>query len=215
MASMKTGRNTYAIDIVERRDVENYASGHLKNSEMVNLVEEALLEDGAARDVVREKLREGATGHRASHTQGLLFEALQDLHTTAHSCSTLAETYSGLARHADTPAVRRFLEGRRAAFHRAAELLNRPLRDQPAEVPDACEQGVLLARESRESLVRRLDETPAAAICDLNDLHAPVMLGLRTLVHLPWPLETKLLIADVYALLRDELETGAWRLCRG
>lgn len=216
MASSTPGQGGHAIDVVERRNVEAYASGHLKNNELVHLVEEALLDDDAARDVVREKLHEGAPEHSPLHTEGLLFEALQDLHTAAHCCTALAKTCTRLARHTDNESVLRFLEGRRTAFRRAAVLLNRPLKEQPVHVPDAWpEEGVLLARESCESLSRRLCEDPVSAISDLDDLHASVMLNLRTLVHLPWPLETKLLIADVYAMLRDELETGAWQLARG
>ncbi|MFP3943637.1 MAG: hypothetical protein ACLFWF_07080 [Alphaproteobacteria bacterium] len=214
MAPGAPEQNGYAINVIERRDVEDYASGHLRDSEIINRVEEALLEDDAAREVVRAKLRE--CGNRHPETQGLLFEALQDLHTTAHSCAALAGMYERLARHAEKASVSRFLEGRRSAFGQCGELLSRPLKEQPAEIPDTWpEQSVLLARESLESLVRQLGESPAEAIHDLDDLHAPVMLGLRTLVHLPWPLETKLLIADVYGLLRDELERGAWRLSRG
>lgn len=203
------------LDVVPRGDVEDYARGRSRSKETARRVEQALLEDDAARAIIRVALSRYVGEEGSAPSQNLLSESLQDLSTAAKSCTALAEIYDQLHADADDPAVLEFLRGRAAAFREAAESLTQPLRGQMAEIPDCWpEEATLPAAEKRSRLVLEVREEPPKAARVLADLHRPLMEGLRTLIHLPWPLQIKLLIADSYALLTEELEASAWRLKR-
>lgn len=201
------------IDVVSRRDVEDYAARRPQDNETIERIERVLLDDDAARQVVREGLQEG--DEIRAWTQGLLFEPLQDLHEAAASCSAHAELYDQICTRIENHITCRFAERRHRAFCGAADRLTRPMRQHPAEIPDTdTSETCLLAGQAIDRLTRQLCNSPAAALRALEELHRPLMRKLRTLIHLTWPLAAKLAIADIYAELREELESGAWHLRR-